>query len=203
LPECLIAFSPENMTSEYDLRYLRAGIDLLESYLLSQDIYRSLGVAPPAGEPPYPQLTLGWLLLSCRRLQASAVTPAQRDEAARLGAGLDATRTHWRVAWGNKARAEFRARLNLWRDFLDEYRAQPEANYDRYGYEVSRRVLLELLQPEAEGQEQADLDMLGGLDGLLKALFRPGEFVWDADLARAFPAGIYWFLYGALPKHWP
>jgi len=191
------------MTPEYDLRYLRAGIELLENYLLSQDIYRSLGVGPPAGEPPYPQLTLGWMLLSRRRLQASAVTPAQRSELARLGAELEATRTRWRVAWGGKARAEFRPRLNLWRDFLDEYRAQSEANYDRYGYEVSRRVLLELLQPEAEGLEKADLDMLSGLDGLLKALFQPGEFIWDAALTPAFPAETYWYLYGLLPKHWP
>ena len=191
------------MSPEYDLRYLRAGLELLESYLLSRDIYRPLGVNPPAGEPPYPQMTLGWLLLARRRLQATAASPAQRDELARLSAELEATRLRWRVAWGGKAKAEFRARLNLWRDFLEEYRQQPEANYDRYGYEVSRRVLLELLYNEADGLEQADLDMLSGLDGLLKALLKAGDFVWEAALSPAFPPDTYWYLYGSLPKNWP
>jgi len=191
------------MSPEYDLRYLRAGLELLESYLLSQDIYRPVGVTPAAGEPPYPQLTLGWLLLARRRLRATAASPAQRDEAARLSAELEATRSHWRVAWGGKAKAEFRARLNLWRDFLEEYRQQAEANYDRYGYEVSRRVLLELLRSEAEGLGHADLDMLRGLDALLRTLHKPGEFVWDRVLAPAFPPDTYWYLYGSLPKNWP
>ena len=57
---------------EYDLRYLKAGIEQLESYLLSSDVYWSIGTRAPAGETPYPQLTIGGLLLA-RMLKDSQV----------------------------------------------------------------------------------------------------------------------------------
>ena len=89
-------------SAEYDLWYLRDGIDLLENYLLSKDIYWPVGVAPPAGNPPYPQFTLGNLLLSQQRARATAQTPSQRAEFDRLNSELGAIRAHWRIAMANK-----------------------------------------------------------------------------------------------------
>ena len=187
------------LTAPYDLQYLQAGLDQLESYLLSTDIYRLLGLQAAPGPPPYPQLTLGWLLLARRRAQATAQTPNERFELDRITLQLDAQRSRWRSAWGNKAQAEFRARLNLWRDFLEEYRQDPAANYDRFAYEVNRRVLLELLTPEAARLPEADLQALAGLDGWLRAAFLPGEFIWEPILSSAFPRQPFWYLYGKLP----
>jgi len=185
-------------TTEYDLRYLRAGIQELESYLLSGEIYQPLGISAPIGEKPYPQLTLGWLLLARLRARATAQSSAQKAELERLSQELEATRTRWRAAWEKKARAEFRARLNLWRDFLEEYRQDPEANYDRYGYEVGRRVLLQLLSGEIDELPEAEQEALSGLDLVLKAIFVPGEFIWDGELAASFPKTPYWYLYGRI-----
>lgn len=190
-------------SAEYDLWYLRAGIDQLERYLLSKEIYWPVGVTAPAGEPPYPKLTLGNLLLARQRAQESAKTPVQRAELNRLIKELGATRARWRVAWGQKAQAEFRARLNLWRHFIEDYRKDPSAHYDRYAHEVGRRVLLQLLELESKDLPKAEQELLAGLDEVLKVGIVSGEFIWDKELASGFPRRVYWYLYGQVKKEIP
>ena len=191
-------------TVDYDLRYLRAGVEQLEDYLLVEDVYRSIGVSPPRGEPPYPQMTLGWLLLYRRRIETLSLTPAQGAEAARLTSQMDIVYTRWRVAWGKKATREFGVRLGQWGNFIQDYRDAPGANYDRYPYEVNRRVILQLLETEAGGSapglSEQDLKMLDGLDAILKAYLSPCSFIWGPDLAAGFPQAIFWYLYGKLPS---
>lgn len=187
-------------SAEYDLWYLRAGVEQLESYLLSKDIYWSIGTSPPVGEPPYPQLTLGWLLFANLRAQSTCETPEQRNELDRIDWQLKTVRTRRRAAWGLKAYSEFKSRLTLWRNFLEDYRKKPEANYDRYAYEVARRVILHLLESEADDIQMTEIDMLNGLDQLLRVFFVSGDFVWDEILTPSFPEEPYWYLYGNLPK---
>lgn len=185
---------------EYDLWYVRDGIEELESYLLSDAVYWPVGVTPPAGEPPYPQLTLGWLLLAYKRAGLGAKTTDQRAELERLSTPLENIHTQWRSAWERKAAQEFHARLKLWLNYLEEYRKAPPENYDRYTYEVSRRVLLQILKPETSQSPPSDTDLLFGLDKVLKVLLTPGDFIWDQDLIDGFSRQDYWFLYGRLPK---
>ena len=123
-----------------------------------------------------------------------------RAELERLDQTLDDMRSHWRVAWEAKAAREFHARLNLWRDFLQEYRDHPENNADRYAYEVQRRAMLDLLAPDATGAPQAERDLLRSLDQLLRAVLVPGEFAWEPDMQGGFPQDEYWYLYGRLKK---
>ena len=185
---------------EYDLRYLEAGIEQLESYLLSSDVYWSIGTRAPTGETPYPQLTLGGLLLARLRSQSSVKTSTQQVELEELSGRLNDLRTRWLVAWEGKASKEFHARLNLWKNFLEEYRTSPETQYDRYKYEVTRRVLLYLLGAETDNIPQAQRDLLASLDLLLRTIFISSEFIWDVSLAASFPQEQYWYLYGRVPK---
>lgn len=187
-------------SAEYDLRYLRAGLDQLEKYLLSNDLYWPGNVSAPAGEPPYAQLTPGSLLLARQRLQATVQTEAEQVEAQELIERFNSVMMQWRTAWGKKCAADFHGRLRLWGDFLNEYRERPAANYDRYSYEVGRRAQLHLLRPQAVDLPDAELENLAGLDKLLKAVFVRGAFVWSDELLPAFPEGIFWFLYGRLSK---
>jgi hypothetical protein len=188
-------------STEYDMRFFQAGIEELEQYLLSKDIYWPIGISALVGEPTYPQLTLGALLLVQERLEATAGTAQQQAEFQKLQDQLNAIRSHWRAAWGKKAQVEFRARLNLWRDFLSDYRNDPGAHYDRFGYEAGRRVMLQLLYPEADELPQAHIELLAALDAQLKALLQPGAFVWELKLAKSFPPDTYWYLYGSLPQN--
>lgn len=186
------------VSSLYDIVYLRAGVDVLERYLLSRDLYWPIGANPPAGEPVYPRLTLSGLLLARARLRSRLLSQERRSEHEDLHAQMDAIHSRWRVAWEKKASREYHSRLNLWRDFLEEYRASQQNNSDRYAYEVSRRVMLHMLEPDAAGVPQVELDMLKGLDRILRAVLLPGGFVWEPELEQGFPTDPFWYLYGQL-----
>jgi len=188
-------------TTEYDLRFLRAALPQMEVYLLSNVVYWPVGVHAPAGEPPYPQLTIGNVLLAELRSQVSATAGQQLMERKNFSRELEEIRSRWTVAWTKKTRQEFRARLNLWRDYLVEYRENPNANYDRYNYEVSRRVLLELLSIENDQIPAPDLDLLSSLDLIVKECLRFGEFIWQPEWTPIFPESRFWFLYGFLPAN--
>src|SRR3990172_5406180 len=146
-------------TLKYDLGYLRAALTVLDDYLLSADLYWSIGNSPPRGEPPYPSLTLGGVLLAQARAHAHPASGILVGQLAQADEQIKAVRGRWRSAWGRKARRDFHARLNLWRDFLEEYRQNPKANLDRYAYEVRRRAMSHLLYSEADEIPQAEIEL--------------------------------------------
>jgi hypothetical protein len=183
---------------EYDAGYLEAANELLEDYLLSKEIYWKLNASSPPGEPGYPSLTLGAMLLAAERLQARQLTPDQSQEFSRLHGDMERKRSKWRTAWRNKAREEFRSRLDLWGNYLEDFRRDPEGNIDRYGYEVSRRVMLELLGDDIPEVPIAQEELLKGLDKIIEGLMVSGEFVWDAELEAGFSPLKYPYLYLAL-----
>ncbi len=183
---------------EYDLGYLKSALNVFESYLLSNDVYWPVGAKPPAGELSYPQLTLGGILLAQSRLNARHLPLDLEEERIQLENEFITLYNRWRVAWESKASKEFPARLNLWRDYLEEYRAHPDNHDDRYAYEVTRRVMLELLSPYAVLIAQAQKDLLFALDHLLRQVFVSGEFVWGEDLKSGFNINTYWYLFGGL-----
>ena len=197
---------------EYELRYLKAGIDMLEDYIQSGELYWSIGISAAAGQTPYPQMTLGGLLLFFRMANACEKARlklwsnfledyrqnAQRQELAQLETKMNDIRTRWRTAWGKKATHAFKARLKLWSNFLEDYRQNADANQDRYAYEVSRRVQLQLLQPDADERYEAEDQLLVSLDQFLKAVLITDGFIWDQELADGFPKDPYWYLYGYL-----
>ena len=185
-------------SAEFDLGYLETAVELLESYLLSKETYWKLSASSPPGEPGYPTLTLGALLLSEARIQARRLSSSQNQQRLALEKEIDRIRMKWRTAWGNKAREGFRSRLDLWRNFLEEFRHDPQENYDRYRYEVNRRVMLELLDAEAIDIPTSQQQMLTGLDRILAGLMVPGDFIWDEQLAVGFPPERFPYLYRAL-----
>jgi hypothetical protein len=130
---------------EYDLNFLQAGLEDLEGYLLSKELYWPIDAGAPAGETPYPRMTLGNLFLARARLSGRRLSTAERAQLDHLNKRMQEVRQQWLVAWGQKSVREFGARLRLWRDFLEEYRKNPMENLDRYAYEVNRRVILDLL----------------------------------------------------------
>jgi hypothetical protein len=189
------------MTSvEYDLAYLREGTSQLEDYLLSKELYWSIGISAPPRETPFPRLTLGGILLAQTRIKARSLKPEQKDEINHLDELINEVRSQWREAWGRKSAHGYRARLNLWRNYLEEYRHDPWDNYSRYHYEVRLRVMLHLLALETDQIPMAQSELLQALDQLLQAKFIPGEFIWEQELSKGFPTDTYWYLYGRLQE---
>jgi hypothetical protein len=182
-------------SADYDLGYLEAAVELLEKYLLSKEIYWKITANSPPGEPGYPSLTLGAILLHQQRAASLNLNSHQEDRRFRVDNRIGQIRVKWRTAWSSKAREEFRSRLELWRNYLEEFRQDPEGNYDRYPYEVGRRVMLQLLSREAEGIPGAQEQMLSGLDRILEGVMLPGVFVWDAALENGFSLDDFPYLY--------
>lgn len=185
-------------SSRYQLDFIQAGIDQLKDYLFSSQIYRPIGIQSPSGQPAYPQLTLGTLLLFLHQAEAYLSGTNLQSELIRSNNDLELMRTQWHMHWRRKAKAEYQARIKLWGDFLTEYEKDPEDNYDRYAFEVTRRVMLEWLKSEAAELSTSEIETLDNLDRLLKSFLVEGEFVWDKKLLTQFPRDPFWYLYGNL-----
>jgi hypothetical protein len=185
---------------EYDLRYLQEGVAELENYLLSRDVFWPADIRPPAGEPGYPQLTLGGMLLVRQRLNTYDKTPKQIAQVEKIFSDMDLIRVRWKVAWENKASHSFSVRVKMWRDYIEEYRLLPQDNADRYAYEVRLRAMLTLLKPEVSARSSAEIDLLSILDNYLDNALITGNFIWEPGLQPGFPEDAYWYLYGRLPS---
>lgn len=171
---------------EKDKAFLEAGIQQLEPYLLSRDLYR-LSASPTTD---FTQITLGALLLARARLKGWG-TPGVME----MSMQMDAARLQWRAAWDAKALREIRARTELWKNYLVEAERLPAESARKYPYEVRLRVILSLLMDEVPTQSE---ESLSGLDGKLRAIWKPGKFAWDSALESVFPGSTFWFLYGTI-----
>jgi hypothetical protein len=186
-------------SARYDLIYLDAAIFALKDFILADELFWPIGVSPPTGNPPFPRLTMGGLLLARERLNARQLLLDQEAQFIKLVYKMQAIIAEWESAWKYKAARAFQMRLNMWRDFIEEYRKDPESNADRYSYEVRLRVILHLLNLEVGEINSAEMELLAGLDKYLRAVFIIGDFLWEADISNGFSESVYWYLYGELP----
>lgn len=161
-----------------DQKLIEEALPQLREYLLSDELYWSLGGS-------LPRLTPGNLLLSLARLEA--VDPRS---AWTLRGKLEAIQAQWRSAWEKKTSRETASRLRLWSQFLSEHTHDEGPHRAHYAASVRERVILQLLQCGAP--------QLAELDALLRARFQPGGFAWEAVYQGVFPESEFWFLYGGM-----
>ena len=173
---------------EQDKAFFQSGLQQLETYLLSRELYWPIS----AQTTDFTQLTAGAMLLVRERLRGWR-TPGWAE----LSAQMDAVRLKWRSAWETKSSREFHARSGLWKDFLAEARRASAESARQYPYQVRLRVILSLL---LEDLRESPSDELAALDAELHRVFRAGAFVWDASLEWVFPQESFWFLYGTLNR---
>ncbi len=185
------------MTSvDFDLGYLQSSVEELESYLLSAELFWPLMGASPAGEPAYPRLTLGGVLLAQARSRARDLPPHDETRLIALECRIQDAKSKWRLAWSRKAAQEFRSRQRQWGNYLHDLSTNPDAHQPYYPSEVRIRVMMQLLLPEVEPPEEVDQDALLQMDQVLQRIFHPGDFIWDEDLSRFFTRSTYWYLWG-------
>ena len=100
---------------------------------------------------------------------------------------MDTIHNHWMVAWEKKATRAYLARLNMWRNYLEEYQELPETHADRYPYEVRLRAFLTLIEKD-RGKIDTDAgESLLALDNFLRAVLTPGNFIWGDEIKSEFP----------------
>ena len=185
---------------QQDWEFLRAAVPELQSYLLSNDLYRPLKLtAATPGARQTPQLSIGNVALSQRRLTETMVVGQEQAAMTDLGEQIAAIRESWRANWAKKAAREYSSRLNLWQQYLRELRGDPAQQRAYYANEVRNRAILSLLELELlEGVPDHEREQLEMLDKILRGLTEPAEFVWDSQAADAFPREEFWFLYAAV-----
>jgi len=182
-------------TLEQDIGYLRAGIRELISYLQSHELFWNLTGHPGS----LPRLTLGGLLLASARAQCQSDQPQVLEEIRNHLQEMNNICLEHRAKWELKAAREMRTRLDLWQNYLLDYRRAPERFSDMYSQEVRWRVMLQLLGSECTPPEQ-EAKRLTMNDDLLRQFFLPGKYIWDIRLEKIFCAPPYWFLYGSLKE---
>jgi hypothetical protein len=127
------------------------------------------------------------------------MSSTQQERFKKVQAQIEEIHTRWRVAWERKCQRSFSMRLTSWRNFLEEYRSQPEEHANRYKNAVRLRTMLQLELNELAQVEEAELGLLSTLDKILRHIFQSGDFIWEPELIEGFPTEEYWFLYGYLP----
>jgi hypothetical protein len=93
------------------------------------------------------------------------------------------------------------SRTRQWGSFLDEYHTDPQMMVSSYPSQVSQRAILQSLWEEQDPGSllAAPLQfMMQTLDAALKAVFIPGEFIWEPELMAGFREDTYWYLYGSI-----
>jgi hypothetical protein len=167
-----------------DLDYLQTGIQELERYLISSELFWPLG-----GRGDLPRLTIGGLLLARKRLQVNSSSISYGDELSRLDRAMTGVYSKWGGAWEKKKAQEVSMRLHLWQNFLQDYPLAPQVQAEAYPQQVELRVMLQLLGEAAEVRES---------DKILRTFWIAGSFVWLRELSSSFPDPEYWYLYGHL-----
>ena len=187
------------MPPDSDLAALRAFLADFEAYLKSDVAFWPMG-----GRAHMPALTLGGLLFVRRRLSArqAHLDPASLTEYTALDREADSLFARWPVNIEKKAVKEISSRLNVWASALDECTDSPAACAENYSASITNRVYLAMLLPIVEkvAAAEAHRSRLALLDRRLRNIIISGEFVWDAELAPAFPREEFWFLYGKPQK---
>ncbi|BCX05145.1 MAG: hypothetical protein KatS3mg053_3083 [Candidatus Roseilinea sp.] len=190
------------MNLKQDLTFARVAAEQMDDYLHAEVLFYPVGSVDGI---QMPQLTIGaWLETEWR---LNALREAHPDEIGDVLAAAQAEvrKVRHRIPdlYQNKARREFKSRLDSWEMFLQdrhEATAQPEPyNAPRSGYaeRVHTRFRLELLKDDV-AQLGDQLSRLRMLDGRLRMRFKPGAFIWEPELAPAAPADKFWFLYAKL-----
>ncbi len=170
-----------------DRAFLEASLPDFKAYLLSDELFWPVTTRGHA----LPRLTIGGILLARARLEAAG------EQIESLVTGIDLVRSKWRVAWETKASREFRMRIGLWRNYLEDYRRDPYQYAGVYRHEVRIRVIIHYLLAELS-QTPPEGKLLDSMDVMINKYFISGDFIWDVKLMNGFPPNVFWFLYGTL-----
>lgn len=188
------------MNLEHDLTFAKVISEQIDEYVHVEVLYYPVG---SINGMQMPQVTIGnWLETEWRLNALREQDPARIDEALTAGRSeVRRVRSRAGEMYINKARREFKSRLDTWEMVLGDEDGGAQARKDKpinenaaYPTQVHTRLKLELLQTDVS-QQAGQLARLRMADGLLRARFKPGEFVWEPELAKAAPADKWWWLY--------
>lgn len=188
-------------TADYYLNYLGVGVEVLEDYLLSRALFWPLEISSPLGEPSYPRLTLGNLLLYRSLIVAIDISLRTSRRMKFIENEINKCYMTRRVAWVRKANHEYKSRLRQWNNYISELFQKPDNHIDFYCTEVRSRLILDLLKTEVENLNEGLFHQLQELDLVLEGVLNFHEFIWDKEIQSGFNRDSYWYLWGKPSIH--
>ena len=180
-----------------DLAVLEAFVDELETYIVNDELYRTVRVHLPTGDQMI-QMSGGDLLTRIFRLNAERdrLTPDQqaRFDAARSAA--EKTIYSLRTRFHQRLLREIKARLDSLNWFLDECAGDPSRCRGEYPFEIRNRQRIDAVVQELGSDLPPDVkNQISRMDERIRMMVRPGNFAWDARLEPVFPRTRFWYLY--------
>ncbi len=176
---------------EYEAAYIKEGLDQFKPFLLSPEIFWNIQLKRPAKQPPYPQLSLGNMLLAVHIIKSDA----KLEDHLKLIESFKQIKREWVRAWQKKAELEFNYRMKQWLRFLADLQGAKTQSESSFKNDIRIRVLLELLQNQLKDNGEHVIDELNTLDLQFHQLMKAADFVWPSDIQGAFASEDYWFLY--------
>ncbi|MBL8130969.1 MAG: hypothetical protein JNL42_03855 [Anaerolineae bacterium] len=191
-------------SAERDLKEARAMVEGLADYVQEEPLYgRTRGGMFGSGSMP--ALTIGALQMRLRRLRALdlGLSPAQRDQLSQIERQHDAARSEWRNHYLEKMHREGESRLKAMNTFFEECLDDPRQCPNIYLPEALRRTIVQeialALTHMGEGHDEL-IKAMRRVDGKLRSVVQPCEFVWAAELETVYPAAEFWWLHAKPPR---
>ena len=185
-----------NQIFDEDYALLILSVEVLERYLLANELYWPLFIHPKMKlVNPRSRLTPGNLLLSVQRLSSIALDEElQQKKEASLSSFREICQT-WKTHWQKKCLLEFDARMDLWTAFVRDLLSEQDSHAINYNYALRWRVILHLLNKERIKPDESMVMALQAMDENIRAITEPSTFAWCMDCVSSFPSDEYWFLY--------
>ncbi len=180
-----------------DLAIAQEMVEELETYIVNDDLYRTVIVRTPRGDEKL-TMTGGDLLSRLHRLQSERdlLTPEQQATLDEVQSKADATIYSLNTRFNQRLERELKARLDSLRWFLDECGEDRRRCQTNYPFEIrNRQRIEEILKRIGDDLPEALSDQLRTIDRRLEQGTTGQNFVWDSSLQDAFPTDPYWYLY--------
>lgn len=181
-----------------DLAVVAAELDVLEEYIIKDEVYRTVITSTPGGDRNL-QMTGGDLLARLYRLQQQrdSLTDAQRNQLEQLQSSSDEIIKSLRTRFRALAEREIKTRLNSISWFLDDCAGDQKRCRTEFPFEIRNRQRVEELLKifDADGLDEKLATMLKSIDQRIRMTTRASGFVWDEKIQDAFPKSPYWYLY--------
>ena len=183
------------MDTKLDLTFAQVVTNQMDDYVQAEALFYPVSMK---GGPELPPLTIGNWLETEWHLSVAApndpVLKAARAEVQRVRGALP-------DLYQNKARREFKSRMDTWALWLADQGNAPDIQraYGKnpvYAAQVHVRLKLELLRDNVPQPEMQIMRLLSADDDLRRHVKTSG-FVWEPALAAAAPRDKWWWLYGA------
>ncbi|HYO89657.1 MAG TPA: hypothetical protein VER79_13485 [Candidatus Limnocylindrales bacterium] len=188
-----------NYDLEQDLNEAKKMVEGLETYVLGDQVYGSVGGGFFTGGA-LPSLTIGALLLRVRRLRArdGELSLQRRSELDGIEAEIERVHREWTLHFNQKIEREAASRLKAMGQYFEEMREDPRTGANAYLPEALRRTIIaELAQAiETYGIDPGDLPQrISSTDASLRRYTEPALFIWSSSLEPIYPKQPYWWLY--------